>query len=92
MPGQATIAEIIGVPPDPQRAAVILDKGTADGIAVGYAVVDASGLLGQITDVSANTSWALLVSDRNHATPAGVAWLRSETNNAQLVFADTSVI
>ena len=28
LPGQATIAEIIGVPPDPQRAAVILDKGT----------------------------------------------------------------
>ncbi len=72
LPGQATIAEIIGVPPDPQRAAVILDKGTADGIAVGYAVVDASGLLGQITDVSANTSWALLVSDRNHATPARI--------------------
>ena len=52
LPGQATIAEIIGVPPDPQRAAVILDKGESDGIARGYAVVDASGLLGQITDVS----------------------------------------
>ena len=35
-------------------------------------MVDASGLLGQITDVSANTSWALLVSDRNHATPARI--------------------
>ena len=72
LPGQATIAEIIGVPPDPQRAAVILDKGESDGIARGYAVVDASGLIGQITDVSRNTSWVLLVSDRTHAIPARI--------------------
>lgn len=72
LPSRATIAEIIGVPPDPQRAAVILDKGESDGIARGYAVVDASGLIGQITDVSRNTSWVLLVSDRTHAIPARI--------------------
>lgn len=72
LPSRATIAEIIGVSPDPQRAAVILDKGESDGIARGYAVVDASGLIGQITDVSRNTSWVLLVSDRTHAIPARI--------------------
>ena len=72
LPSQATIAEIIGVPPDPQRAEVVLDKGAVDGIAPGYAVVDASGLIGQIADVSRNISWVLLVSDRNHAIPARI--------------------
>jgi len=72
LPSRATIAEIIGVPPDRQRAAVILDKGEADGIAPGHAVVDANGLIGQIVEVSRNISWVLLVSDRNHAIPARI--------------------
>jgi rod shape-determining protein MreC len=72
LPSQAIIAEIIGVPPDPQRAAVILDKGEVDGIAPGYAVVDALGLIGQVTEVSSNISWVLLISDRNHAIPARI--------------------
>ena len=72
LPSQATIAEIIGVPPDPQRAAVILDKGEIDGIAPGYAVVDARGLIGQAAEVSGNISWVLLISDRNHAIPARI--------------------
>ena len=72
LPSQATIAEIIGVPPDPQRAAVILDKGETDGIAPGHAVVDARGLIGQVAEVSGNISWVLLISDRNHAIPARI--------------------
>ena len=72
LPSQAIIAEIIGVPPDPQRAAVILDKGKVDGIAPGYAVVDALGLIGQVTEVSSKISWVLLISDRNHAIPARI--------------------
>ena len=72
LPSQATIAEIIGVPPNPQRAAVILDKGGVDGISPGYAVVDARGLIGQVVEVSRNISWVLLISDRNHAIPARI--------------------
>ena len=72
LPSRATIAEIIGVPPNPQRAAVILDKGEVDGIAPGYAVVDALGLIGQVTEVSRNISWVLLISDRRHAIPARI--------------------
>ena len=72
LPSQATIAEIIGVPPNPQRVAVILDKGGVDGISPGYAVVDARGLIGQVVEVSRNISWVLLISDRNHAIPARI--------------------
>jgi rod shape-determining protein MreC len=70
LPSQATIAEIIGIPPDPDRAAVILDKGRDDGVLPGHAVVDAQGLFGQVVDVSSSTSWVILISDRKHAVPA----------------------
>ena len=70
LPSQATIAEIIGVPPDPDRAAVILDKGQDDGVQPGHAVVDAQGLFGQVVDVSSSTSWVILITDRKHAIPA----------------------
>ncbi|MEC8346780.1 MAG: hypothetical protein VXZ70_02010, partial [Pseudomonadota bacterium] len=32
LPSQVTIAEIIGVLPDPERAVVIIDKGQVDGV------------------------------------------------------------
>ena len=70
LPSQATIAEIIGIPPDPDRAAVILDKGRDDGVLPGHAVVDAQGLFGQVVDVSSSTSWVILITDRKHAVPA----------------------
>lgn len=70
LPSQATIAEIIGVPPDPDRAVVILDKGRDDGVQPGHAVVDAQGLFGQLVDVSSSTSWVILITDRKHAIPA----------------------
>ena len=70
LPSQATIAEIIGVPPDPERAAVIIDKGQVDGVLPGYAVVDAQGLFGQVVDVSNSTSWVILITDQEHAVPA----------------------
>jgi rod shape-determining protein MreC len=70
LPSQATIAEIIGVPPDPLRAAVILDKGSDDGVAAGDAVVDEKGLFGQVVTVSQDTSWVVLITDRDHAIPA----------------------
>ena len=69
LPSQATIAEIIGASPDPQRAMVILDKGLLDGIEVGDAVVDAQGLFGQVVEVSRFASWTILVTDKDHAIP-----------------------
>lgn len=70
LPSEAIIAEIIGVSPDPLRAAVILDKGTVDGVQAGHAVVDAQGLFGQVVDVSVQSSWVVLITDRSHGIPA----------------------
>lgn len=69
LPSEVTIAEIIGVSPNPQRAELLLDKGQQDGVIRGQAVVDAQGVFGQIIEVSTDSSWVLLITDRDHAIP-----------------------
>ena len=69
LPSEVTIAEIIGVSPNPQRAELLLDKGRADGVSSGQAVVDAHGVFGQVLEVAADSSWILLITDRDHAIP-----------------------
>jgi len=66
------VADIIGVTPDPFTHEVILDKGNRDGVAVGQAVLDADGLMGQIVHTSAFASRAVLISDNSHAVPVEV--------------------
>ena len=69
LPSEVTIAEIIGVSPNPQRAELLLDKGQQDGVIRGQAVVDAQGVFGQVIEVSTDSSWVLLITDRDHAIP-----------------------
>ena len=66
------VAEIIGVTPDPGSAAVVIDKGTRDGLRPGLAVIDAYGLFGQIVECSRFSSRVLLLTDGAHAMPAQV--------------------
>lgn len=66
------IAEVVGVDNDPYIHEVILDRGRADGIEVGLAVIDQTGLMGQVIHVGPYTSRALLISDESHATPVQV--------------------
>jgi rod shape-determining protein MreC len=69
LPSEVTIAEIIGVSPNPQRAELLLDKGQQDGVIRGQAVVDAQGVFGQVIEVSTDSCWVLLITDRDHAIP-----------------------
>ena len=66
------VAEIIGVSPDMSSQTVVIDKGSAHGLAQGQAVIDAYGLFGQIIEVSRFSSRVLLVTDSMHALPAQV--------------------
>jgi rod shape-determining protein MreC len=66
------IAELIGIAPDPEIHKVILNKGSADGVYVGQAMLDATGLMGQIVHVGVHASQALLISDTSHALPVQV--------------------
>jgi len=66
------VAELIGVSPDPLSHIVIVNRGREDGVYVGQPLLDASGLMGQVVEVSAYTSRVMLITDASHALPVQV--------------------
>lgn len=66
---QTLVAEIMRVDLDPFRHRVVINKGTAHGVFKGQAILDASGIFGQITRAGRYTSEAILISDAEHAIP-----------------------
>ncbi len=66
------VAELIDVSPDPLAHKVIVNRGTNQGVYVGQPLLDASGLMGQVVQVSANSSQVLLITDSTHALPVQV--------------------
>lgn len=66
------IAEIINVDVDPFRHRVRINKGGEDGVFKGQSVLDAFGIVGQVTQVDRWTSEIILISDNEHAIPVQV--------------------
>lgn len=66
---RVVVASILNVDLDPFRHRVLLDKGAADGVFKGQAVLDAEGIFGQVSKVNARTSEVILISDAEHAIP-----------------------
>lgn len=66
------IAEILSVDLDPYRHRFAIDKGLADGVYVGQALLDASGVVGQVTRAEPLSSEAVFISDADHALPIRV--------------------
>lgn len=71
-PVQGVIAEILYSARDPFSRRVIIDKGAAQGIAAGQAVVDDVGVIGQVTRVFPLMSEVTLISDKDQAVPVQV--------------------
>ncbi len=66
------IAELIGVSPNPLSHQVIISRGSNEGVFKGQPVLDAFGLMGQVVEVSPESSSVLLISDATHAIPIQV--------------------
>ncbi|HWY23913.1 MAG TPA: rod shape-determining protein MreC [Nevskia sp.] len=66
------IAEILSVSQDPYRHQIVLNKGERDGVYKGQALVDASGIMGQVIEVNSATSVALLITDPDHGLPVEI--------------------
>ena len=66
-PAQA--AQVLYDAADPYTRKVIIDKGMADGVAIGSPVIDESGVLGQVTRVYPSVSEITLVTHRDQAIP-----------------------
>jgi rod shape-determining protein MreC len=63
------LAKLIDIVLDPYRQRITLDAGARQGVVVGQAVLDAYGVMGQISEVLPTTSTALLITDTSHALP-----------------------
>ena len=66
------IAEIVHVDVDPFRHRVRINKGAQDDVFKGQPVLDAFGIVGQVTQVDRYTAELILISDNEHATPVQV--------------------
>jgi rod shape-determining protein MreC len=66
------IAELSSVDLDPYKQQIVVNKGHAAGVYKGQAVVDAHGIMGQVTHTSPFTATVLLITDNSHAIPVQV--------------------
>lgn len=66
------IARVLSVSPDPYQHYIKLNKGSSEGVFVGQALIDANGVMGQVTDVTPLGSRAILITDANHGIPVEV--------------------
>lgn len=69
---QVLVAEVVSVSPDPKVHEVVINKGLGNDVYVGQAVIDASGLLGQVIAVSDKFARVLLISDNRHGVPVQI--------------------
>ena len=63
------LAELLSVKTDSYRQLIVVDRGKKDGIFLGQAVFDASGVMGQVIEVGPLTSTIMLITDPKSAVP-----------------------
>ena len=83
----AQAAEVVYDAADPFTRRVMVDKGSMQGIKNGSPVMDAVGVLGQVTRVYPLSSEVTLLIDRDHTIPV----LNTRTGARSVVYGDPSV-
>ena len=73
-----TAAHILKTSDDSWNQTITIDKGSADGLAVGMPVMSPNGLIGQIESVSTVTSQVRLLTDQNSGVAVFLQGNRSE--------------
>lgn len=63
------MAEVIGFDQNAYSHKILIDKGFSTGAYVGQAVLDATGVMGQVVETSAYNSRVLLIADASHQVP-----------------------
>ncbi|OGI50132.1 MAG: rod shape-determining protein MreC [Candidatus Muproteobacteria bacterium RIFCSPHIGHO2_12_FULL_60_33] len=66
---KAIAAELVEVSSEPFTRKVVVAKGSQDGVYVGQSVIDAHGVMGQVTQVAGHVSRVTLITDAGHAIP-----------------------
>jgi len=70
--GAATAAEVLYSGRDPFTQKLFIDKGESAGVQPGQAVIDETGVVGQVTRVLPYVAEVTLVTDKDHAVPVKV--------------------
>ena len=73
------IAEIMSVDMAPFRHQIIVNKGSRDEVFVGQALIDADGVVGQVTRDQVFSAEAILITDVEHALPVEILRNRQRT-------------
>jgi len=63
------VAEIVTVDLDPFSPQVVIDKGERDDVFTGQAVLDATGVMGQVVSMNPLSSHVILLTNPSHAIP-----------------------
>ena len=66
---RALAADVLEANPEPFTRKIIVSKGARDGVFVGQPVIDAHGIMGQVTQVASDHARATLLTDPGHAIP-----------------------
>jgi rod shape-determining protein MreC len=67
------LARVIGVDLGAYRYRMTLNMGSRDGVKPGQPVIDAHGVMGQVTEVLPHTAVVMLITDPSHAIPVTIA-------------------
>jgi len=69
---RVVIAAIIGIDPNPYMKYISIDKGSHHGVYQGQPILDAYGIMGQVTSVGILTSKVMLVTDSGNRIPVQI--------------------
>jgi rod shape-determining protein MreC len=70
---EARLVDLISINPEPSQKRFVIDKGEKLGVRLGQVVIDARGLVGQVSEVYANKSLVISITDADHALPVMVS-------------------
>lgn len=84
LPQLAIAADVIGrvLPPNPWQGAVLLGKGSADGLAARMLVITPNGVLGQVQTVTGHTANVLPLTAADHTERGGGIGARTRRTHA----------
>jgi rod shape-determining protein MreC len=70
---EARLVELVSMNPEPTQKRFVIDKGSNSGVRVGQVLIDARGLVGQVSEVYASKSLVISITDADHALPVMVS-------------------
>lgn len=66
----AVAAQVVGKDPSPWFQTVLVDKGSKDGVDIGYPVINPEGVVGLVVEAGGHSAKVMLITDPNSAVDA----------------------